>query len=246
MAGSIPETELSDQILIFYLGCICKFKREKRVFYELTTNEQQYRPVLGEALQLVHQHNYRSCLGYIYEQQLQFPEAFQEYTAVFHEYFSMNFAKLVSHEYCHGRFMARIFHLMLQLCFKIKTQQQWGLLMAAVLAPLQRRDPTSPRAQAKIIDTIQAIYEVKSSKTHPFMQELLDIIELTLTSASREISIGSMGQELNKYTDLLNKSFIVNSLTSTLRNCSKRVETFEISRKLMVSEFVAQFQQYFT
>lgn len=55
------------------------------------------------------------------------------------------------------------------------------------------------------------------------MQHLIEIIELTLTSMSREVSISLMAIELNKYTDLLNKEFIVNCLTSTLTGCGKRV-----------------------
>lgn len=35
-----------------------------------------------------------------------------------------------------------------------------------------------------------------------------------------------MAAELNKYTDLLNRPFIVNCLTSTLQGCRKSVETF--------------------
>lgn len=69
------------------------------------------------------------------------------------------------------------------------------------------------------------------------MQHLLDVIELTLTSMSREVSMSFMAVELNRYTDLLGKGFIVGCLTATLKGCGRRVETYEISRKLMVEEF---------
>lgn len=172
---------------------------------------------------IMKEYGYKSCMGFIYEQQLKLKEAFSEYQQVYLEYFEDNFKKLISHEYCHGRFMAKIFHIMLDLCFRIKKEEQWGYLISVVLSPLQKQDFTTRNPKIRVIDTIQSIYEKKSSKEHPFMQHLIDVIELTLTSMSREVSMGLMAIELNKYTDLLNKSFIVNCLTSTLKGCGKRV-----------------------
>lgn len=89
--------------------------------------------------------------------------------------------------------MAKIFHIMLDLCFKMKKEDQWAWLISAVLSPLQKQDFTSRSKTTKVIDTIQSIYEKKSSKQHPFMQHLIDVIELTLTSVSREVTMSAMG-----------------------------------------------------
>lgn len=65
-------------------------------------------------------------------------------------------------------------------------------MISTILSPLLKPDFTSRHQNTKIIDTIQTIYEKKSSKQHPFMQQLIDVIELTLISMSREVSIDLM------------------------------------------------------
>lgn len=71
--------------------------------------------------------------------------------------------------------MGKMFHLMMGLCLKIRQEEQWGILISVVLGPLQMKDYTSGES-GKIVDTIQKIYEIKTSKRYPFMQELFEVI----------------------------------------------------------------------
>ena len=78
-----------------------------------------------------------------------------------------------------------MFNRMMSLCNKIKMEEQWVTLVSTILSPLQEKDFTSPGKPLLIIDTIEKIYQVKSSQKHPFMQQLFETIESTLHHMSR-------------------------------------------------------------
>ena len=48
--------------------------------------------------------------------------------------------------------------------------------------------------------------------------------------------------ELENHINLLNKSFIINCLTSTLKNFSKRSETYTIALKMFEEDIVNSFE----
>ena len=51
--------------------------------------------------------------------------------------------------------------------------------------------------------------------------------------------------ELGNHVNLLNKSFILNCLTQTLNNFSKRSETYNISLKMLVEDVVTSFDDMY-
>lgn len=110
---------LEASILVNYIDSLCKFKNEKRVFAEITQNKDEYMRITNELVEVMQRHHFQSCLAYLYDLQLRSHEAFDAYSTVYAAYFRKNFARLMAHEHCHGRFMTKIFNLMLQLCIRI-------------------------------------------------------------------------------------------------------------------------------
>ena len=107
------ETKLKDDVMVFYLNCLCKFKKEKRVLVELLENIADYAPIIDKVFPIIEEHRLESCLGYLYELELNYHKAFNSYVIVYNEYFKSNFIKLISFQHCHGRFMGRIYERML-------------------------------------------------------------------------------------------------------------------------------------
>lgn len=122
----------------FYIECLCKYKNEKRVYYELVCNINDYYDNIEELINIIKKYNYNSCLGFLEETRKKYEEAYDYYVKVYrHFFFEENYKKLISISHCHGRFMRRIFERMLTLTSVMNKNDQWMEILKCIVSPLE-------------------------------------------------------------------------------------------------------------
>jgi hypothetical protein len=58
-----PNRKLSKAVMQFYIECLCKYKNQKRVYYELICNMEDYYDTVQELISIIGKYQFDSCLG---------------------------------------------------------------------------------------------------------------------------------------------------------------------------------------
>ncbi len=96
------------------MKCLCKYKHQKKTYYEVTSNIDDYVDNIDNIIKIIETYQYFSCLGFLEETRKNYKIAFKYYEKVYkHYFFEENYKKLVKVIHCHGRFMRKMFQRML-------------------------------------------------------------------------------------------------------------------------------------
>lgn len=225
----------------FYILCLCKYKREKRVYYEFTAFMEDYVENLRDAdslsliTEVLERKEYNSSLGLLQDAysslglveetdaekrqerlNSHYVMAYKYYSKVYrHYFFEENYKKLMRVVHCHGRFMRRIFERMLAIAQKLNSEGLWVDLLTCVVTPLEERSSYG----SIVCDDIQEVFKKKSS--HPFLVQLAEILELCLINVSNRVPIARISEFIGQHRYIFVKEFVLSSFRSTLVTYSK-------------------------
>lgn len=225
----------------FYIECLCKYKNEKRVYYELVCNLNDYYDIIDELVGVIKQYDFNSCLGLLEQARKNYQQAYEYFIKVYrHFFFEENYKKLINFRQCHGRFMRRIFERMLAITSVMNNDQQWMEILKCIITPLEEKGII----RTYVCDDIQDVY-TKVGKTQPFLRQLGEIIEQCLINVSTKIPIEAISTYIGQHPYVFSRMFVLESFRTTLLTYSNNANILSATNEMIINNGVSTFEDIY-